>query len=83
MAAEIFDRVREIADARGVPGSEVLEQALILGTADLWENTILRKYVDDELSREEAIKLAGFETVQRADRETAAVEEDVNWDLNA
>ena len=59
MAAEISDRVREIADARGVPESEVFEQALKLGIADLWENVVLGKYVDGELSREEAIELVG------------------------
>ncbi|GAA5051597.1 hypothetical protein ACFFQF_27250 [Haladaptatus pallidirubidus] len=83
MAAEISDRVREIADARGVPESEVFEQALELGIADLWENVVLGKYIDGELSREEAIELVGLENVQRADREAAAVEEDVDWGLNA
>ena len=83
MAAEISDRVREIADARGVPESEVFEQALKLGIADLWENVVLGKYVDGELSREEAIELVGLENIQRADREAAAVEEDIDWSLNA
>ncbi|WP_227377896.1 hypothetical protein [Haladaptatus halobius] len=83
MAAEISDRVREIAEARGVPESEVFEQALELGIADLWENVILGKYIDGELSREEAIELVGLENVQQADRETAAVEEDVDWGLDA
>ena len=83
MAAEISDRVREIADARGVPESEVFEQALELGIADLWENVVLGKYVDGELSREEAVELVGLENVQRADREAAAVEADVDWGLDA
>ncbi|KZN23113.1 hypothetical protein A4G99_16580 [Haladaptatus sp. R4] len=83
MAAEISDRVREIADARGVREGEVFEQALELRIADLWENVVLGKYVDGELSREEAIELVGLENVQRADREAAAVEADVDWGLNA
>jgi hypothetical protein len=83
MAAEISDRVREIADTRGVPELEVFEQALELGIADLWENVVFEKYVDDELSREEAIELVGLENLQRANREAAVVEADVNWGLNA
>ncbi|MCO8245333.1 hypothetical protein [Haladaptatus sp. AB643] len=54
-----------------------------LGFEDLWKNEILRKYIDGELSREEAIELVGLENVQRADRETAVVEEDVDWGLDA
>ena len=83
MVAEISDCVREIADTRGVPESEVFEQALELGIADLWENVVLGEYVDGELSREEAVELVGLENVQRAGREAAAVEEDVDWSLNA
>ncbi|MCO8245314.1 hypothetical protein [Haladaptatus sp. AB643] len=83
MATEISDRAREIADARGVPESEVFEQALELGIADLWENVVLGKYVDGKLSREKTIELVGLENVQRSDREAAAVEEDVDWGLNA
>ena len=37
MAAEISDRVREIAEARGLPESEVLERALERGPEDLRE----------------------------------------------
>jgi hypothetical protein len=83
MAAEISDRVRKIADARGISESEVFKQALELRVADPWESVVLGKYVDSELSREKAIELVELENVQRADREAAAVEEDVNWGLNA
>ncbi|MCO8255776.1 hypothetical protein NKF26_18365 [Haladaptatus sp. AB618] len=71
------------SNPRGVPESEVFEQALELGIADLWENVVLGKYIDGELSREEAIELVGLENVQRADHEAAVVEEDVDCGLDA
>ena len=40
MAAEIPDRVREIAEARDLPESEVFEQALERGLEDLWEDLV-------------------------------------------
>jgi len=83
MAAEISDRVREIAEARGLPESEVFEQALERGLEDLWEDLVLARYFDGELGREEAIELVGRTKVERADREREAVEEDVDWALNA
>jgi hypothetical protein len=83
MAAEISDRVREIADARGVPESEVFEQALERGLEDLWEDVVLRRYFDDNIPREEAVELVGRATIERAEKEREAVEEDVDWGLNA
>ncbi|MEF8772483.1 MAG: hypothetical protein V5A65_07455 [Halodesulfurarchaeum sp.] len=59
MAAEISDRVREIAEARGLPESEVFERALERGLEDLWENLVLAQYLDGELDREEAIEHVG------------------------
>lgn len=38
MAAEISDRVREIAEARGVPEYEIFERALEHSLEDLWED---------------------------------------------
>ncbi|RBI60026.1 hypothetical protein DMJ13_20295 [halophilic archaeon] len=83
MAVDLSDRVREIADARGESGSEVFEQALERGIIDLWETVVLGKYVDGELSRDQAVELVGVEKVKRADRESAAVKEDIDWGLNA
>jgi hypothetical protein len=83
MAAELSDRVRAIAAARDVPESEVFEQALDRGLQDLWEDLVLREYFDGELDREEAIERVGQTKVERADRERAAVETDVDWGLDA
>jgi len=71
MAAEISDRVREIAEARGLSESAVFERALERGLEDL----VLARYLDGELDREAAI--------DRAERERTIVEEDVDWGLNA
>lgn len=83
MAAEISDRVREIAEARGVPESEVFEQALERGVEELWEDIVLSEYFDGTLDREEAIERVGRTTVERAERERELVERDVEWGLNA
>ena len=83
MAAEISDRVRELAEARGLPESEVFEQALERGLEDLWEDLVLARYLDDELAREKAIERVGRTKVGRVERERGVVEEDVDWGLNA
>lgn len=83
MAAEISDRLREIAEARDLPESEVFERALERGLEDLWEELVLKKYLAGELDREEAIEQVGRPKVERAEREQENVAEDINWGLNA
>lgn len=83
MAADLSDRVREIAKARDLPESDVFEEALERGLEDLWEDVVLSRYFDGELSREEAVDLVGRAKLERAERERKAVEDDVEWGLNA
>lgn len=83
MAAELSDRVRRIAEARGVSESEVFERALERGLEGLYADLVLTQYLDGELDREEAIERVGRTKVKRADRELEIVEEDVEWGLNA
>lgn len=81
MATDLSDRVREIARARNLPESEVFEQVLERGTEDLWRDVVLTMYFEGELEREEAVERVGRTTVERAERERKAVEEEVGWGL--
>ncbi len=83
MAAEISDRVREIAAARGLSESEVFELALERGLEDLWESLVLTQYLEGTLDREEAVEYIGWTKVKRAEREREVFEADVDWGLNA
>jgi hypothetical protein len=83
MAANITERVREIAEARGVPESEVFERALERGVEDLWTELTISRYLNDEISRSEAVERVGEDRIERAEREAEAVEEDVRWGLRA
>lgn len=83
MAAELSDRVRAIAEARDLPESEVFERALERGLDALWVDLVIAEYFDGEIDRQEAIDRVGRSTVERAEREREAVEEDVDWGLNA
>ena len=83
MAAEISDRVRELAEARGLPESEVFEQALERGLEDLWVDLVLAQYLDGELEPEEAIERVGLTKFERVEREQEVIVEDVGWGLNA
>lgn len=83
MDSTLTERVEELARERGVPESEILEQAIERGVDDLWVESVLSKYVEGEMERERAVELVGLDRVKRADREVEAVEEDVEWGANA
>lgn len=82
MAAELSERVREIAQARGLSESAVFEQALERGLESIWEDVVLEAYFAGDLSKADTIDRLGRAKVERADRERAVVEEDVTWCLN-
>jgi predicted transcriptional regulator len=83
MAAELSERVQELAEARDVPESEVFERALERGVEELWAELVLSQYLDGELDREDAIERVGRAKVKRAEREWEFVKEDIEWGLNA
>lgn len=83
MATDSSDRMREIAQARGLPESKVFEQAFERGLEALWEEVVLSRYLEGELDRAEAVKQVGRSRVERAERERDVVERDVEWGLNA
>ena len=83
MAADISERVREVAEAREVSKSEVFEQAFERGLDALWKDIVLSKYLDGELTREAAIERVDPTNVERAERERDLAEQDVDWGLNA
>lgn len=83
MGGELSDRVGRIADSRGVAKSAVFEEALERGIEKLWEDVVLSEYFEGELDRESAMEAVGRSTLERAEREREAVEEDVEWGLHA
>ncbi|KTG07682.1 hypothetical protein AUR64_02240 [Haloprofundus marisrubri] len=83
MATDLTERVQEIAEARDIPESEILEQALERGVEDLWADLVLLRHINDEIDRGIAIELVGRDRVKRAERELQAVEDDVRWGLSA
>jgi len=83
MTADSTDRVQELAEVRDISESEILERVLERGVEDLWADLVLSQYIDGEIERERAVELVGHDRVNRSERETEAVEDDVRWGMNA
>lgn len=81
MAAEVSERVRELARERGVEESEIIQQAVEAGVETLWRDLRIKQYLDGELSREAAVDELGRDVVREVDQAQSAIAEDVEWGL--
>ena len=61
--------------------AEVLTLAFQTGLRQLWREHILGRYLRREISREEAVDAVGLPWVELAERQHAAVLEDMAWAL--
>ncbi|MGI0014918.1 MAG: hypothetical protein ACREBU_15970, partial [Nitrososphaera sp.] len=61
------------------PEAEVMTMAINIGLRQLWRENILGRFLQGKISRDEAIKLVGIDWVELAERQRAAMMEDINW----
>lgn len=61
--------------------AEVVAMAFETGLRQLWRERVLGRYLRGEIARDEAIESAGIDWVEVADRQHAAMREDVAWAL--
>lgn len=79
----VSDRVRELAEHHDTDESVVIQQAVETGVETLYRDMLVSRYLDDEMSREEAVEELGVEIVEDVDSARDAIEEDVEWGLRA
>ena len=61
--------------------AEVVAMAFETGLRQLWREQVLGRYLRGEIPRNDAIESVGIDWVEMADRQTAAVNEDLVWAL--
>ena len=79
----VSERVQELAKHHGMDESAVIQQAVETGLETLYRDMIVSRYLDDEITREEAVDHLGIELVEEVEAAREAVEEDVKWGLQA
>ena len=79
----VSDHVRELAEHHDIDESAVIQRAVETGVETLYRNMLVRRYLADEITREEAIDQLGIEVVEKVESARDAVEEDVKWGLQA
>ena len=61
---------------------KILAQALEVGLRQLWREEVLARYLRNEISRDEAVRLVGTNWVELAEDQKKAVLEDIDWALD-
>ena len=79
----VSDHVRELAEYHDIDESAVIQRAVETGVETLYRDMLIRKYLADEITREEAVDQLGVEVVEEVESARDAVEEDVEWGLQA
>ena len=63
--------------------AEVVAQAFETGLRQLWREYTLGRYLRGQVTRTEAIEVAGLDWVEMAERQYQAMTEDLAWGLAA
>ena len=82
MATDVSERVREIARYRDAEESEIIQRAVETGVETLWRDVVISKYLNEEISREDACDELGVDVVNRVDQAKNAIDEDIEWGLD-
>lgn len=85
MASEtkLTNEIEDIAKVRNIPESEIIAEAVKVGVAKLWKESIIDEYLKGQISRKKAVQLIGLKLVKLAEKQKKAIIEDINWGLNA
>ena len=81
MLHTISAQLEELARLRHTRPAAVIAEALEVGMATLYQQSVLALYLQQKLSRRKAIQLVGLEAVRIADQQDQATQRDVAWGL--
>ena len=63
--------------------SAIIRKAVETGVETLYRDMTVSRYLNDEITREEAVEYLGVELVEKVEAIRGAIEEDVKWGLRA
>jgi hypothetical protein len=81
MATDVLTRLETLVHETSKPETEVMARALETGLRQMWRERTLGRYLRGQMTRDEAIKEAGIDWVELAERQRQAMMEDLAWAL--
>lgn len=80
---ETTEYLRDLVRETREPEAEIVAKAFRTGLRQLWREQVLGRYLRGEIDRDKAVDLAGIDWVELAERQHAAMTEDVEWALGS
>ncbi|HEY3321163.1 MAG TPA: hypothetical protein VGP72_11905 [Planctomycetota bacterium] len=77
--SEILGCLEQLAREMRKTESELMALAFETGMRQLWRQRTLDQYLRGEITREEAVKQAGSDWVDLAERQREAILQDIAW----
>ncbi|MGI6206878.1 MAG: hypothetical protein HPY83_15155 [Anaerolineae bacterium] len=77
--SDALDRIETLVRETKKTEEEVLALAIRTGVRQLWRERTLARYLKGEIGREEAVREAGLDWVELAERQRDAMLEDLEW----
>jgi hypothetical protein len=82
LETQLSREVDFVVKHRGIDETTVLAQAIREGIHKLYRDTIIESYLSGSISRKDAVKELGFETVEEIEYQRDAFARDVAWGLS-
>lgn len=70
-----------LAKTRNENIPEIIARAITIGIDRLWKESILEKYLKNQIDRTEAVKLVGHDMVKIAEKQKEFTIKDVRWGM--
>lgn len=77
--SDALDRIETLVRETKKTEEEMLALAIRTGVRQLWRERTLARYLKGEIGREEAVREAGLDWVELAERQRDAMLEDLEW----
>lgn len=74
-------QLEKLSQLRHESPAMVIAEALEIGIAELFRESVLKRYIRGDLSKKKAVQLAGLHTVKLAEQQHNAVLKDIAWGL--
>jgi hypothetical protein len=82
IVTQLSREVDFVVKHRGLDEETVLAQAIREGVHKLYRDTIIEGYLSENISREDAVKELGLETIEEIEYQRDALAQDVAWGLS-
>lgn len=82
MHPTITVQLEQVARLRHQAATEVIAEAVEIGVSKLYQDSVLKQYLNKRICRRKAIQLVGIDIVKLAETQHKITQKDITWGLS-